>query len=148
MNRNDPALHALLELRREEERQAGIQFRAAQDKLDQELARLETLRSCVVDYAPAPGGAAAPLQQVMRRQQFLSRLGEAEGGQQAAVARERQSVELARARWIAARLQREAVEKLLAGRAEHRARQDERREQARQDEQACRVASHPASRQA
>ncbi len=137
MKRRDDALSKLRGIKHREERTAAQALRAAQDRLTEAAAQLETLRGYVEEYRQLAPSAGA-LQRLRDARSFLSNLEQCLDAQRAAVERERQNVESVRERWRDVHVQRESMDKLAARRAETGMRERLRVEQRQADEHASR----------
>ena len=136
---SEKSLATLAKVKRDEEGVAAQQLRAARDRLDAELERLEAVRRYADDYRGHGTGELAQWRNVLDGRRFLLQLELTIEAQRAAVDRERRNVEAARAHWLAQRLQRSAVDKLIDRRAEAARHKERRSEQRQSDEQAARA---------
>jgi flagellar FliJ protein len=134
-------LELVLRLRREDERHAGEDLRAARERLAEEEERLLAVERYAEEYHGRElVGLRDP--RVLRDQRaFLDQLRHTCQAQQRQVVLSRQVLESARARWITARMQREAIERLGEHRQAQRTVLNARIEQRQQDELALRVVS-------
>lgn len=140
---DDGSLSRLASVKRLEERTAAVALGTAQQRLDDERARLVTVQRYVGEYRGRPSDAVSGSRQLWDGQSFLLELERSLESQRAAVEREQGNVESARARWLAVRMQREAIDKLLDRRAEEAGRRRSRDEQRQTDERASNWGQSP-----
>jgi flagellar protein FliJ len=136
---SEHSLAMLAKVKRDEEDVAAQQLRAARDRLDAELERLKAVRRYADDYRGHGTGELTHWRNVLDGRRFLLQLELTIEAQRAAIERERNNVEAARAHWLALRLQRAAVDKLIDRRAEAARHEERRSEQRQSDEQAARA---------
>ncbi|HEY8519065.1 MAG TPA: flagellar export protein FliJ [Gammaproteobacteria bacterium] len=122
-------LEAVARLKAEAERSAALALAAAERKLAEEEARLTSLREMAEQYASRWSFTGGDLQRLRDTRSFIAQLQAGVQAQTAAVEQQRRITEAARAHWVAARLQREALDKVLEERAAAESRLAERREQ-------------------
>ncbi len=144
--RADAGLATVLRLKTEEERVAAASLRAAQARHDVEVAHLETAQRYLDDYRLSATTLSATTPQSNSRllrdgHRFLLQLEQALVTQRQAVENEQRNVEFARAHWVAARVQREAIEKLIGRRSEQTEREQRWLEQRQSDEHAMQAAA-------
>jgi flagellar protein FliJ len=139
--RTGESLATLARVKREAEDAAAKALRAARDRLDSEQERLQTVRRYVDDYRGHGAGDALQWQRLRDGQQFLLQLEFSLESQRAVVDQERRNVETARARWLALRLQRAAVDKLIDRRVQASQAEERRSEQRQSDELAARAST-------
>lgn len=139
MSRETDQLALVLHLRREEERQAGEALRTAQALLAEEEQRLAALDGYAEEYhARQTIGRNTP-RALRDGRMFLAQLAQTRQAQTQQVLRAREAVERARGRWLSARMQREAIERLGERRLAEQRRDDARAEQRQQDERSLAV---------
>ena len=114
--------------------QAAVQeFGKAQDAMSAEERKLAELRAWWREYADALGAKPCGRTAVLRDARlFLGQLSEAVNRQQVLVEHARGRLEAARAQWLAMRMDREALEKVVTrfrAEEERAAQRDEQREQ-------------------
>lgn len=121
--------------------QLGVkEFAGRQEVLAAHELRLAELRAWWRDYAQGMNNKRAPEGPGMLRdgRLFLSQLSSAIERQQAVVEQARVELEAARARWLALRMDHEALEKVVARCRDEEGREARRSEQREQDECASR----------
>jgi flagellar protein FliJ len=138
-------LGIVLRLRLEEERRAAAALRDAQARLEEEERRLAAIEAYAGEYTPGEHGGAQCARGLRDRRLFVARLVHTREAQQQQVQLARQGLEAARALWLAARLQREAIERLNERRRGEQGREQLRREQRLQDELALQAAARVAA---
>lgn len=139
MTRENAQLDVVLHLRREEERQAGEALRTAQALLTEEEQRLAALEGYAEEYHARPATGLRDPRALRDARLFLAQLSQTRMAQSNQVLRAREAVERARARWLSARMQREALERLGERRRVEQRRGEARAEQRQQDERALQV---------
>ncbi len=127
-------LELVLQLRREHERQAADALRTAQTLLAEEEQRLAALDGYAEDYHGRQATGRSDPRVLRDARLFLAQLEQTRQAQGHQVLRAREAVETARARWLSARIQREAIERLAGRRHDERRRGEVRAEQRQQDE--------------
>src|SRR5690606_25309783 len=100
-------LEAVARLKAEAERSAALALAAAERRLAEEEARLESLREMAEQYSSRWSFAGGDLQRLRDTRSFIAQLQAGVHAQTAAVEQQRRVTEAARAQWVAARLQRE-----------------------------------------
>lgn len=123
-----------------QEQAAAREFGRLQASLAAQEKRLEEMRAWWREYADGlerqPGRGSA----LMREGRlFLAQLNEAIERQKGVVEAARRDLEAARARWLASRMDHEALEKVLARARDEEDRVARRSEQREQDECAARI---------
>lgn len=136
--RDGESLETLARVKRQEERAAAEVFRLATQRFDTEIERLETLKQYAEDYRSAAFAQTTTFTRLRDGRQFMLQLEHTIDSQAAIVDRERRNAEAARAHWIAVRVQREAIDKLLERRADEAELIERRAEQRLADEFASR----------
>lgn len=134
MTRQHAQLEVVAGMKREEERQAGEALRIAQTTLAEEEERLHSVETYVDEYHASTLTGTLDFHRLQRQHQFLSQLEQTLGAQRRQVAVCRQRLEAARARWLSARMQRQAIENLIEKRTDAVAVEARRGEQRQQDE--------------
>jgi flagellar export protein FliJ len=128
-------------LKAEAEKQAAQALGVAQRRLAEEEARLTSVRSLFEDYqsrsALVVGGQ---LKQLRDARGFVDQLRIALQAQTEAVEQQRRITEAARAHWVSARMQRDAMDRLVD---EREAAEDRRRERSEQRQIDDRVRQEP-----
>ena len=137
--RSKKSLATLAKVKRDEEDVAAQKLRVALDRLDAEVERLDAVGRYADDYRGHGTVEHAHWRNVLDSRRFLLQLELTIEAQRAAVERERRNVETARAHWLALRLERAAVDKLIDRRAEAARHEERRSEQRQSDEQAARA---------
>lgn len=117
------SLKMVARLNAEAERQAGEALRGAQERLTEEELQLEAVRGLLEDYESRAAFAGGQLKQLRDARVFVAQLQSGLQAQIIAVESQRRLTEAARAQWVSARMQREAVDRLI----EERGAADERR---------------------
>ncbi len=117
------------------EREAAAALQAAEQRLSEEEARLEAMRAMVEEYQRGTFASGRP-QQLRETRNFLQQLQSGLDAQAAAVERQRRVTEAARAQWISARLQRDALDRLVEEREADDLRRRDRIEQKQTDDRA------------
>lgn len=138
MRRADNSLAVLVRLKRDEERAAVQLLRAARDRLDFELKRLETVQKYIDEYRSRAASDKPQWRELRDGRYFLLELESTLAAQRLSIEREQCNVEAARAHWLALRLQHAAVDKLIDRRAQAAQYEQRRSEQRQSDEQAGR----------
>lgn len=128
------SLKMVARLNAEAERQAGEALRSAQERLAEEESQLETVRSLVEDYESRAAFAGGQLKQLRDARDFVAQLQSGLQAQIIAVESQRRLTEAARAQWVSARMQREAIDRLIEERGAADERQRERSEQRQIDD--------------
>ncbi|TVQ44732.1 MAG: flagellar export protein FliJ [Gammaproteobacteria bacterium] len=134
MTQDTAQLDLVLHLRREQERQAGEALRTAQSLLSEEEQRLAALEGYAEEYHGRQAIGPSDPRVLRDARLFLAQLEQTRQAQGHQVLRAREAVETARARWLSARVQREAIERLAGRRQDERRRGEARAEQRQQDE--------------
>ncbi len=134
MTRQQAQLDLVAGMKREEERQAGEALRIAQTKLAEEEERLHAVELYVDEYHARTLTGTVDLHRLQSQHSFLSQLEQTLEAQRRQVSVCRQRLEAARARWLSARMQRQAIEKLIGKRGDAAAVERRRVEQRQQDE--------------
>ena len=127
-------LELVASLKREEERQAAEALRIAHTRLAEEEERLHAVELYVDEYHARTLTGTVDLRRLQGQHSFLTQLEQTLEAQRRQVSVCRQRLEAARARWLSARMQRQAVEKLIDKRADAAALEFRRAEQRQQDE--------------
>jgi flagellar export protein FliJ len=134
-------IEAALRVAEQDERDIAVALRTIDARLNDEVTRLEVIERYVREYeAPAETPNAGP-QALRNARSFIAQLGQTVTGQRSVIERLRRDAEQTRARWVSARLRREAMEKLIAQRADEELRHREKREQQRIDDRSAAVAT-------
>ena len=113
----------------------------SQQYLDDQLARLEELRSYRDQYSrdfATSGGTGLDAGRLRDFRTFLGRLGEAIRQQEALVDRYRKQHEKNREHWVASRSHSQAIDKVVDRYRDQEQRQQDRREQQESDERSQR----------
>lgn len=121
------------------EREAAAALQVAERRLADEEERLESMRAMIGEYQ-SDGFAAGRPQRLRETRNFIQQLQTGLEAQAAAVEHQRRATEAARAQWISARLQRDALERLVDERNADDERRRDRAEQKQTDERATRYA--------
>ena len=126
-------------LKAEAERQAAEALGVAQRRLADEEQKLESVRELLEDYqnrsALVVGGQLKELRDVRG---FVDRLRTALQAQTDIVEQQRRATESARAQWVSAKMQRDAMDRLVDERAAAEDRRRERSEQRQVDDRVAR----------
>lgn len=123
------------------EQAAAKEFGQRQDVLAAQELRLAELRAWWREYAQGLEGQAGGGGRMMREGRlFLAQLTDAIERQQGVVERARRELEAARARWLASRMDHEALQKVVSRARDEEDRRVRRGEQREQDECAARAA--------
>ncbi|MBN1240046.1 MAG: flagellar FliJ family protein [Gammaproteobacteria bacterium] len=125
-------------LKAEAERQAAEALGVAQRRLADEEARLESVRGLLAEYQDREHVGGAQLKQLREARSFLERLRGAVQAQTDAVEQQRRVTESARAHWVSAKMQRDAIDRLVEERAAAEGRRLERIEQRQVDDRVAR----------
>lgn len=139
MSEQGKSLHMVARLKSAAEHEAAAALQSAERRLAEEETRLEAVRAMIAEYQDK-AFASGNLQQLREARDFLQRLQSGLDAQIAAVERQRQMTEAARAHWISARLQRDALDRLVEEREADDARQRDRLEQKQADDRGARYA--------
>ncbi len=134
MTQDTAQLDLVLHLRREQEHQAGEALRTAQCLLSEEEQRLAALEGYAEEYHGRQAIGLCDPRMLRDARLFLAQLEQTRRAQAHQVLRAREAVDTARARWLSARMQREAIERLTGRRQAERRRGEARAEQRQQDE--------------
>lgn len=122
------------------EQEAGREFGRLQGALAAQEKRLEEMRAWWREYADGLEKQSGKGSALMREGRlFLAQLNEAIERQKGVVEGARRDLEAARARWLASRMDHEALEKVLARARDEEDRVARRGEQREQDECAARM---------
>ncbi len=123
------------------EQAAAREFGRLQEALVAQEQRLAELRAWWQEYADGMGKQSGRGSGLMREGRlFLAQLNDAIERQRAVVEHARRDLEAARARWLASRMDHEALEKVVARCQDEEGRHARRGEQREQDECAARRA--------
>lgn len=141
MIRQYAQLEVVAGMKREEERQGAEALRIAQTKLAEEEERLHAVEIYVDEYHASTLTGTVDLRRLRGQHQFLSQLEQTLVAQRRQVSACRQRLEAARARWLSARMQRQAMEKLIEKRMDGAALDARRKEQRQQDELALQASA-------
>src|SRR5690606_14429104 len=117
------------------EREAAAALQAAEQRLSEEEARLASMRALLEQYQRGAFATSRP-QQLRETRNFLQQLQSGVDAQAAVVESQRRVTESARAHWISARLQRDALERLVEERDAADERRRDRIEQKQTDDRA------------
>jgi flagellar protein FliJ len=121
------------------EQVAAQEFGRMQEAVSAQELRLAELRAWWREYSRSLERQAGKGSGLLREGRlFLAQLNDAIARQEIAVERARRDLEAARARWLALRIDREALEKIVARCQDEEGRQARRGEQREQDECAAR----------
>lgn len=135
MNKDAGSFAIVARLKAEAERQAAESLGAAQRRLAEEEAKLESVNELLEDYqrrsAEVVGGQ---LKQLRDARGFVERLRSALQSQTEAVEQQRRVTEAARAHWVSAKMQRDAIDRLVDERQAAEGRRRERVEQRQIDD--------------
>lgn len=121
-------------LKGETENEAAHILRAAEQRLSEAEARLESVRALVQEYRGHGAFVSGAVSQLRDARGFMSQLQTALEEQLKVVERERRATEAARAQWISARMQREAMDRLVDKRRAVETKRRERSEQRQIDD--------------
>ena len=135
MPAQERSLDVVARLKSAAEREAAAALKAAERRLAEEEARLDAMRAMLEEYRQG-AFASGRLQQLRETRNFLQQLQSGVDAQAAVVESQRKLTEAARAHWIAARLQRDALERLLDEREAADERRRDRVEQKQTDDRA------------
>lgn len=133
MSAQGKSLHMVAQLKNAAEREAAAELQDAERRLVEEEARLESVHAMINEYQRKAFASGHP-QQLRETRGFLQQLQSGLDAQVAAVERQRQRTEAARAHWISTRLQRDAFDRLIEEREADDARRRDRLEQKQTDE--------------
>src|SRR5690606_18094445 len=129
------SLDVVARLKGAAEREAAAALQAAERRLSEEEARLESMRAMLEEYQRGAFASSRP-QQLRETRNFLQQLQAGLDAQAAAVEHQRRVTEAARAQWISARLHRDALERLVEEREADDERRRDRIEQKQSDDRA------------
>jgi len=141
MSGQERSLDVVARLKGAAEREAAAALQAAERRLADEEARLAAMRAMLEEYQRGAFASNRP-QQLRATRSFLQQLQSGVDAQAAVVESQRRLTESARAHWISARLQRDALERLV----EERDAADERRRDRIEQKQTDDRASFPRER--
>lgn len=123
MSGQERSLDVVARLKGAAEREAAAALKAAERRLEEEEARLTAMRAMLDEYQRGAFASGRP-QQLRETRNFLQQLQSGVDAQTAVVESQRRLTEAARAHWISARLQRDALERIVE---EREAADEERR---------------------
>ncbi|SRR5690606_18806293 len=123
MRSQERSLDVVARLKGAAEREAAAALKAAERRLSEEEARLDAMRAMLEEYRRGAFASGRP-QQLRETRNFLQQLQSGVDAQTAVVESQRRLTEAARAHWISARLQRDALERIVE---EREAADEERR---------------------
>ncbi|HEX6993016.1 MAG TPA: flagellar export protein FliJ [Gammaproteobacteria bacterium] len=135
MSAQERSLDVVARLKGAAEREAAAALQAAERRLSEEEARLAAMRAMLEEYQRGAFASGRP-QQLRETRNFLQQLQSGLDAQAAVVERQRRVTEAARAHWISARLQRDALERLVEEREAADERRRDRIEQKQTDDRA------------
>ena len=146
MSGNPESLRSVANLKEQDEVEAARVLGVAERRVADEVGRLEAVTSYAEEYRANSHGRAGRPQQLWDSQTFYLQLQQTLDAQAAAVAGAREQAETARAQWLAARLERKVLEKLIERRHAASRHQERHREQRLQDDQRRVLPSHGGER--
>ena len=135
MSGNPESLRTVAHQKEQDEAEAARVLGAAQRRVDDEVGRLEAVEHYAEEYRTNTHGRAARPQQLWDSQTFYLQLQQTLDAQTEAVAGAREQAESARSQWLAARLERKVLEKLIERRHAALRQLERRSEQRLQDDQ-------------
>lgn len=144
--RTECDLEIVARLHAEAERQAAAALRGAHERLDEEEARLESVRALLEEYGAQGVPVGGRLGALRDMRGFVAQLEATRQAQAAAVEGQRRVTEAARAHWVSARMQREAIDRLVEQRRAAAERSRERAEQRLVDDREASRAPDPFTR--
>jgi len=135
MSGNPESLRSVAHLKEQDEAAAARVLGAAQRRVEDEVGRLEAVEHYAEEYRANTHGRVGRPQQLWDSQTFYLQLQQTLDAQAAAVAGAREQAETARSHWLAARLERKVLEKLIERRHAASRHLERRSEQRQQDDQ-------------